>query len=85
MTKSRHPFFALFPDAGAKFEILIIQGSLNLIFLVLLTWFWWQKQKENHHEHDDSDVPMTDKVLRLLSLCAVIWLADGLLIKVMIL
>jgi len=59
------------------------QAVLNIIFVgvtVVLVLFWRQSQQghsHHHHHHDHGGVSMTDKVLRVLVVVAVIWLAGG--------
>lgn len=60
------------------------QSALNIVFLsvtAVLAWFWQQGQKEHahheHHEHDHGGASLTDKVLRVLVVIALVWLAGG--------
>ncbi len=61
------------------------QTLLNIVFLAMtaaLLWFWRQGQKQKahdheHHDHDHGSASLTDKVLRVLVVVALIWLAGG--------
>ncbi len=61
------------------------QAVLNILFLattVVLVWFYreGQKQHSHHHGHDHHDhggASMTDKVLRVLVVIALVWLVGG--------
>lgn len=56
---------------------------LNLIFLAVsavMAWFWWQmRQKHKEHDHGGGGASTVQKVLGVLSVIAVAWLAGGLL------
>lgn len=66
------------------------QLILNLVFLMVtvgLLWFWRQGQRahhggghHDHHHHDHGGTSLTDRVLQVLSVIAVIWLAGGWLV-----
>lgn len=63
------------------------QSFLNIVFLamtVALVWFWKQGQKEHshhhghhHHDHDHGGASLTDKVLRVFVVIALVWLIGG--------
>lgn len=67
------------------------QSVLNIIFLamtVVLVWFWHQgqKQQSHHHEHHDHDhggASLTDRVLKVLVMVALVWLAGGLVLPIL--
>jgi len=86
--------FDILPKPGSANDIMdrdflkLNYGAvLNVIFLgisLLLGWLWWRQKSEhdNHdHEHDDSEASISDRVLRLLSMLAIIWLTVGLVIN----
>lgn len=60
------------------------QAVLNIVFLAataVLLWFWRQAQHAHdhghHHDHDHGGASMTDKVLRVLVVIALVWLIGG--------
>lgn len=66
------------------------QSVLNIIFLTItaaLIWFWRQGQKQHSHDHghdhDHGGASMTDKVLRVLVVIALIWLAGGVIVPLL--
>jgi len=69
------------------------QAVLNILFLamtVVLLWFWRQAQNQHshhhhghHHHHDHGGASMTDKVLRVLVVIALVWLIGGVTIPLM--
>lgn len=66
------------------------QAVLNIIFLTataVLLWFWHQGQKRHshghHHHHDHGGASLTDKVLRVLVVIAMIWLVGGITIPLL--
>jgi len=63
------------------------QAVLNILFLtatIVLLWFWYQGKQESsddhdhdHSHHDHGGTSITDKVLRVLVVVALIWLIGG--------
>lgn len=54
---------------------------LNLVFLgvtAILAWVWW-RGRETDQSHSDSS--LSDKVLRLLAIIAILWLVGGIFMK----
>lgn len=84
----------LLPDFGGQMAISDreffqwnYQSILNIIFLtmtVVLVWFWKQGQKQHshhhHHDHDHGGASLTDKVLSVLVVIALVWLVGGITI-----
>ncbi|WP_370230676.1 permease [Marinobacter nauticus] len=64
------------------------QAVLNILFLTataILLWFWRQGQKQHshdhhHHDHDHGGSSLTDKVLSVLVVVALLWLAGGVVV-----
>jgi hypothetical protein len=58
--------------------------GLNLVFLVMsamMVWFWRRGLDRDHSGHDHGgSASLTDKVLRILSGLAIVWLAAGLMV-----
>ncbi|MYL24905.1 permease [Halomonas alkaliantarctica] len=67
------------------------QSVLNILFLAataVLLGFWRQGQKQHahhheHHDHDHGGASMTDKVLRVLVVIALLWLIGGITIPLL--
>ena len=78
--------FNLLPEPGSTSTIVdreffkLNYGSvLNIIFIgvsLLLGWLWWNQKSdyEHEHNHDDSETSITDRVLWVVSMLAIIWL-----------
>jgi hypothetical protein len=87
----------LLPDFGGQISMAErdffqwnYQAVLNIIFLsatAALLWFWRQGQKHHshghHHHHDHGGASLTDKVLRVLVVIAMIWLVGGITIPLL--
>jgi hypothetical protein len=85
----------LLPDPGSPNAImdrdffkLNYGAMLNIIFSgvsLLLGWLWWRQKNEHDqkhdHEHDDSEASITDRILWLLTILAIIWLTGGLIVN----
>lgn len=84
--------FGLLPEFGGQMAISDreffkwnYQSVLNIVFLAItavLLWFWRQGQKQpaghhEHHDHDHGGASLTDKVLRVLVVMALVWLIGG--------
>lgn len=85
-------FMGLLPDFSSvttpgdrEFFKVNYQLFLNIIFLILtgvMLWLWKLSKQEHHgHEHHDhgGGASLTDKVLKVLVVIAVLWLLGGLL------
>jgi uncharacterized membrane protein YraQ (UPF0718 family) len=66
------------------------QMVFNIVFLAInavLVWFWYRAKQaggsHRHHHHHHGGPSLTDKVLRVLVVVAMIWLAGGLLIPLL--
>lgn len=66
---------------------------LNIIFLFVsgvLGLLWWKSQSgHNHgdhhgHDHGGGDVSMSEKILKVISSIAIIWLAGGVIVNMMV-
>lgn len=90
-------FLGLLPEFGGQMSIgdreffqWNYQSILNILFLAItavLLWFWRQGQKQGdghrHHDHDHGGASLTDKVLRVLVVIALLWLVGGLAVSVL--
>ncbi len=59
---------------------------LNLAFLLLSGGLWWLSQRMQHEDHDGmemADKGALEKVLKVLAYISFLWLAGGLVIKLM--
>ena len=72
-----------------KVNYQLVLNAVFIVFSAVLVWFWRQAQQaaagHDHHEHHDHDhgggsASLTDKVLSILVVVALIWLAGGLLV-----
>lgn len=77
------PDFASGRDPGEReFFQVNYQLALNIVFLLTTAALLWlyrlgKQQDSGHHHHDHGGASLTDKVLRILSALAALWLAGG--------
>lgn len=66
-----------------KLDYGFVLNIIALLTSVVLGWLWWQKRTESsdHHHHEGSNTSLTDRVLQILSVLAILWLVSGLLIR----
>jgi uncharacterized membrane protein YraQ (UPF0718 family) len=64
-----------------KFDYRFVLNLLFLAMSAVMIWLWWRARKSDHggHNHGGS-ASLTDKVLRVLSGLAILWLASGLVV-----
>jgi uncharacterized membrane protein YraQ (UPF0718 family) len=62
---------------------------LNIIFLfisAILGLLWWKSKGEHHHGHNhgNDDVSITEKILKVVSSIAIVWLVGGVIVNIMV-
>ncbi|MDZ7670332.1 MAG: permease [Gammaproteobacteria bacterium] len=84
------PDFSNVVAAGERdFFQLNYQTILNVVLLTVtcvLVWFWHRAKHEghDHDEHDHGGSSLTDRILQVLVMIALVWLAGGLLAPTLI-
>ncbi|MEX2489287.1 MAG: permease [Pseudomonadales bacterium] len=82
------PDFSNVVTAGERdFFQLNYQTVLNVVLLTVtcvLVWFWHRSRHRGHDHHDHGGVSLTDKILRVLAVIALAWLAGGLFAPVLL-
>ncbi|HAG96147.1 MAG: permease [Pseudomonadales bacterium] len=79
-------YTAVTAPADREYFKLNYQLVLNVVLLAIngvLIWLWYSARHGHHHHHHDNAASLTDRVLSVLVVVALVWLSGGLLVALL--